>query len=284
MEYLHGLMFDKNDKLVKHEYRRSRIKENFSMEELQDIYDICLSTRFDNNNDKVNLLHYMMTKKGFMELGSGTNRYAMMKDNYVFKFSLDKFGFDDNNTEFDMSKELLEYGATKTYECNGLISVSECVDVLSLNQFRENRDKIRQILKWMAEKYLFADLGCIDKNFRNWGYDSKYELRFLDYGYVFRRDDLLLRCTECGGRIWYDNNYSEMLCSKCGTRFDIHDIKTMMEADDEDRAELFKKKEKVTVGFAPGYDWKADMENDDVSMISVKNAKPKDEREEDDDW
>lgn len=180
--YLQGLTFDRDDKLVKHEFRRSRIKENFTMEELQDIYDICLSTKFDNNNDKVDILHYMLTKKGFVELGSGTNRYTMMKDNYAYKFSLDRYGFDDNNTEFNMSKKLLEYGATKCYECNGLISVSECVDVLSLNQFRENRDKIREILKWMAEKYLFADLGCIDKNFRNWGYDDKFELRFIDYG------------------------------------------------------------------------------------------------------
>ena len=183
---LKGLVFDEEDKLIRHKKLRSRIKENFTIEDLETLYDICLSNRYSDNNDKVDQIHYMLTRRGFMELGAGTNRYSMLKDNYVFKFALDHYGFDDNNTEFDRCKELLEYGATKTYETNGLISVSQYVNVMSQKEFKDNKDKIRGILHWMSMKYLFADLGCVEKNFRNWGWDDNKELRFLDYGLTFR--------------------------------------------------------------------------------------------------
>ena len=88
---------------------------------------------------------------------------------------------------------------------------------------------------------------------------------------VFERDDALLLCTECGGRISYDQDYNLMICSKCGHQFKIHDIKTLMEVDDDTRAEMFKKKEKVKVEFEAGYDWKADRDNDPISMISINS-------------
>lgn len=185
LEQLRGLNFDAFDKIKKPRLR-SRIKENFTIGQLQEFYDICLSNKFDNNNDKVDVIHHILHAIDFTELGSGTNRYASMKDNYVYKFSLDHYGFDDNWTEFNMCKELLKYGAVKTYESDGLITVAQCVNVLSLKEFRANRDKIRGILAWMAEDYLFADLGTVDKNFRNWGYDDDGNLVFLDYGSTFR--------------------------------------------------------------------------------------------------
>lgn len=265
---LQGITFDANDKIVKHQIIRKRIKETFTMDELQQIYDICMSHRFSNNNDKVDALNFILRDKNFLELGAGTNRYSMLKDNYVFKFALDHYGFDDNNTEFNKSMELQPY-VTKTYETNGLISVAEYVNIISLADFRDNKARIREILKWLSTKYLFADLGCIDKNFRNWGYNDKQELIILDYGYIFNRDDVLMRCTKCGSRIVYDENYDQMVCEKCGKKFYVHDIKSMMEADDEDRAEMFKKEEKIDLGFDVGSDWDKDGEE---SMIKIKKG------------
>lgn len=65
---------------------------------------------------------------------------------------------------------------------------------------------------------------------------------------------MLLRCTECGGRIGYDSNYDKMACEKCGEKFTIHDIKAMMEADDDERKRMFTKKKKTKVMIAPGFD------------------------------
>lgn len=266
---LQSLVFNSNGKIQPRRLR-SRIKENFSVSDLEVLFDICLSSRFADNNEKVDHINHMLVPRGFMELGAGTNRYAMLKDNYVFKFSLDHYGFDDNETEFYMCKRLLDYGATKTYESNGLIAVCQYVNVMSKNEFHDNKEKIRGILAWMAKRYLFADLGIIDKNFRNWGWDDNHELRFLDYGYVFERDENLLRCTDCQHSIGYDSNYDQMLCSHCGKLFRIHDIVSLMQADDETRTRLFEKKEKVTVSFEAGYDWHKEAEKDSVSFFTIK--------------
>ena len=247
--------FDFNEKRL-----RSRIKENFTIKDLEKIYEICLSYKFNNNNDKVDKINEMLIPQGFMELGAGTNRYAVLKDNYVYKISLDKFGFDDNETEFKMCPKLLDFGATKTYETNGLIAVAEYVNIITLEEFHMNKNKIRELLNRMSKEYLFADLGVIDKNFRNWGWDDNYELKFLDYGYVFERDENLLRCIYCKNRIVYDLNFNEMICSKCRRKFRIHDIKSIMEGNDRERAKLFAEKKIVKISFSPGYDWKKEEE------------------------
>lgn len=274
---LKKLEFDENDKVCTEAKIRKRIKENFTMEELNDLYDICLSHRFSDNNKKVDAINYMLRDKKFLELGAGTNRYSMLKDNYVFKFALDRFGFDDNWTEFNMAEDLQPY-VTKTYECNGLIAVAEYVNIISLNDFQENKEVIRNILSALATKYLFADLGAIDKNFRNWGYNDKHELIILDYGYIFERDDLLMRCTKCHQRIGYDTNYDQMVCEKCGKKFAIHDIKRMLDSTDEERTEMFKKQEKIVLEIAPGsalYD-KKDEDLKSVCKITTKKV--------DDEW
>lgn len=260
-----------NDKITTEKVLRSRIKENFTMEELSTIYDICMSHRFSNNNDKVDAINFTLRDNGFLELGSGTNRYSMLKDNYVFKFALDHYGFDDNWTEFNRTEELQPY-VTKTYESNGLIAVAEYVNIISLSDFHENKEMIRNILSILATKYLFADLGAIDKNFRNWGYNDAQELVILDYGYIFQRDDLLMRCTKCNSSIGYDANYDQMVCKQCGSKFSVHDIKEMMECSDESRTELFKKDEKIHVEFAPGVDWTKD---DGEPAIIIKGGHKK---------
>ena len=45
--------------------------------------------------------------------------------------------------------ELQPY-VTKTYETNGLISVAEYVNIISLADFRDNKARIREILKWLS--------------------------------------------------------------------------------------------------------------------------------------
>ena len=225
---------------------RSRIKENFNFDELQSIYDICNSGKYDNNNDKVDILTFNLRDKGFLELGAGTNRYAMLKDNYVFKFALDKYGFIDNNVEFNMSKTLQPY-VTKTYESNGLIAVAEYVNIITKEQFMDNKHVIREILRVISMDYLFADVGSIEKNFRNWGYNDNEDLIILDYGYIFERDDILMRCTKCQSTLCYDSNFDKIICSKCGKKFNIHDVKRMMEVSDEERTEMFEKRKKPLV-------------------------------------
>ena len=237
---------------------RSRIKENFTFEQLKQIYSITQNIEM-NTNDKADMIKFIVRDFGFVELGPGSNRYAMLKDNYVFKFALDMYGYRDNNVEFEMAQKLQPY-VTKTYETNGLISVAEYVNVISKNEFAKNKEVIRGILSVLAESYLFEDLGCIEKNFRNWGFNDKDELIILDYGYIFERDDILMRCTHCHSRLWYNANFDTIVCSKssCRKKYKIHDIKEMMECSDSKRSKLFEKKREVVIDF----------ENDEAANIA----------------
>ena len=234
---------------------RSRIKENFAVADIQAVCDIVNDLKMSNNNERVDALKYTLRDKEFAELGAGTNRYAMLKDGYVFKFALDNYGLNDNWTEFNVTKKA-QPAVTKTYECNGLIAVAGYVNIMDLETFRLNKEVIRGLLAVLAEDFLFEDLGCIDKNFRNWGFDDQGNIVALDYGYMYERDEALIRCTKCGSRIGYTPDYDQMICENCKTKFDIFDIKRIVEATDDERAEMFKnvgkKRKKVKVGFRVG--------------------------------
>ena len=83
---LRGLVFNEDGKFEKYPLR-SRIKENFTVDDCEMIHNICLSNRFSDNNEKSDVLFKMLAPRGFQELGPGTNRYVMFKDAYVFKLS-----------------------------------------------------------------------------------------------------------------------------------------------------------------------------------------------------
>jgi len=168
------------------EQLRSRIYENFSEQDMRILLNICTSTKIADNNMKVKLLIKYLEPKGFDAIGSGTNRFTMFKDGYAFKFALDHYGYDDNETEFNMSKRLFPFGATKTYETNGLVNVSEFVNVMNKSIFVKNKKRIRSILRSLSRWFLFADLGTVARNYKNWGFDNYGEIRFLDYGLIHR--------------------------------------------------------------------------------------------------
>ena len=48
---------------------------------------------------------------------------------------------------------------------------------------------------------------------------------------------------------------------------------SLMQADDETRTRLFEKKEKVTVSFEAGHDWRKEAEKDSVSFLTIKRSK-----------
>lgn len=78
METLHKLTFDSKDKNTPK--LRSRIRENFDYETLSKIHKLITDPKYPDNNDKVDVIKSMMAPRGFLELGSGTNRFAMLKE------------------------------------------------------------------------------------------------------------------------------------------------------------------------------------------------------------
>ncbi len=204
---------------------RSRIKEDFTEKDLDYLSGIIDSPYFDSTNDKADAILHEFREKNFIELAPATNRFAVLKGNYVYKFALDADGIKDNINEFDMSEELQPY-VTKTYETNGLITIAEYVNLINQKEFENSIPNIREILRELSTNYIFSDVGTIPKNFTNWGFRDDNSLVILDYGYIWRKDPKIMFCTrsKCGGRLEYTENFDKLYCTNCGTKYSVIDF------------------------------------------------------------
>jgi hypothetical protein len=212
---------------------RSRIHEKIPPELLYKLDDICNSKLTSDNNKKADMVLQALNefKIDFVELGPGTNRFAILIDNYVYKIALDKWGKLDNANEFSMTSELQPY-VIKVYNCNDLIAVTEYVTVISREEFAEKKEEILEILGVLSESYLLGDVGYVSKNFMNWGYRDNGELVILDFAYIYRVRGHELRCS-CGQVIGYDKDFHNLICFKCGRKYSFTDIRRKISMDEE---------------------------------------------------
>lgn len=213
---------------------RSRIMEDFTEQDLDYLSNLITSPYFDNNNDKADAIMHQFRDKGFIELAPATNRYAVLKGKYVYKFAMDEYGIKDNWNEFEMSEELQPF-VTKTYESNGLITIAEYVNLITQEEFESSIPNIRAILRELAENYIFSDVGTITRNFANWGFNDQDRLVILDYGYIWRKDPRIMFCTRhgCGGRLEYTENFDKLYCTNCGTKIEPIDLVYRMSMSEE---------------------------------------------------
>ena len=220
---------------------RSRIMEDFTEKDLDYLSNLINSPYFDNNNDKADAIRHEFRNKNFTELAPATNRYAMLKGKYVYKFALDEYGVKDNINEFEMTEELQPF-VTKTYETNGLITIAEYVNLITQREFEASKENIRAILEELYQNYIFSDIGTIPRNFCNWGYTDSNHLVILDYGYIWRKDPLLMFCHrhDCHGKLEYTENYDKFYCTKCGAKYDVIDFVNRLNISEE----AFKENEK----------------------------------------
>lgn len=229
---------------MEHEKKfRSRIMELFSEDLLIKLENIQTDPRFVSNNDKFQHILFLLKDMDFIEIGAGTNRMAVLHDNYIFKIALDGYGVKDNWNEFNMSPELQPY-VTKTYECNGIVLVAEYVNLINREEFLDSKEHIRTILDILSEDYLFADIGTIAKNFCNFGYRDDGTLVILDYGYIYPIDRKIMFCESCGGRLQWNEDYSALMCENCRSKYDPIKIKYRMEVDEDDYIYIDEEKAK----------------------------------------
>ncbi|MCM1214139.1 MAG: hypothetical protein NC548_06415 [Lachnospiraceae bacterium] len=210
------------DEVVSKNLPPNLIRTVFTDEQLILLTRHMLRVDIPDNNDKAEMVK-MFVPKGFQELGTGTNRIAFLHNNLVYKIALDRRGMVDNCTEFRRSAELPMYLA-KTYESNLLINIAEYVTVIDQHQFSINGDTIRAVLEDIAKGYLFDDVGYAQKNYCNWGSrlnpDGSADIVILDYGYLYplmgENTTRLFSCPKCGGRLKWNNNYTEFQCQNVG--------------------------------------------------------------------
>ena len=188
-----------------------------------------LRVKIISNNDKIAISKMFLIREfgNNINFGTGTNRFAMIKDGYVYKIANDNEGVTDNLHEFYMSQYLQPY-VTKCYVCNGLICVHEHVKVYSKEeefQFNADKNKIINVLKELEEDTsLMIDVGYITKNRSNWGVrQTTGQPVILDYGYIYtdlENIDLICNSESCNKTngvvpLQYTPDYSTLMCPKC---------------------------------------------------------------------
>lgn len=222
-----------SETLKSRRYPEGRIKEAFDTEKLEYLYSLIYCHELPDNNEKADVIKDIIGP-GFVEVGTGTNRFCAMKDGYIWKFAMDNRGVRDNVIEFYRSKEIPEY-LTKTYETNGAIVIAEYVTLMEVSEFTMNVPAIRVMLEDIAQSCIFGDLGLVTKNFCNYGYrgsDRNPTIVILDYAYLYPivgKEEALI-CPKCGAQLFNTTQYNGYICSNtvCGTKYSFMDVKRRM--------------------------------------------------------
>ena len=148
---------------------------------IADSYDV------DNNTKTADIIE-LLNKYNvpFSPLGNGTNRYGILIDGYAVKIALDRAGKTDNKREFKYVKKLYPY-VVKVFECleTGLIAVTEYITIFSLDDFYDNQEEMRKILKDISSNFLVGDIGISTDNYVNWGIRSDGSIAILDFAYIY---------------------------------------------------------------------------------------------------
>lgn len=226
----------------------------FQPKTIMALFYTCLRIDIPDNNVKAEVVKKILGPD-YEEIGTGTNRIALLHNGVIVKIALDRRGLVDNHQEFKRSIELDQYLA-KTYETNFLINICEYVEVMDQDDFLVNEAAIKQALRDISQNYLFDDIGWTLKNSYNWGKreakltpeeryelediaDEIYDICILDYGYLYPlngQKDNLMRCPRCHHRLEWNMNFTTLQCSNSACKFSATpmQLRRQMNLDFED--------------------------------------------------
>ena len=218
----------------------SRINRYISKDLYMQLYKLIYAEI--DNNDKVKMVQIYLNEAGleYQSLGPGTNRYAILMDQVVFKFALDKDGMIDNRREFLYSQDLQPY-VIKVYECipNGLIMVCERIAVFDMLEFKKpaTQAEVKDILKNIVGMgYLVGDVGITPKNYTNWGRRLTGEVCCLDFAYIYNVRFGVFRCN-CKDRSFFEydaNTFTKLKCPSCGKEYTFGEIRRKISKKDQE--------------------------------------------------
>ena len=208
--------------------KRSLILQYFTKDIYIELMKITMMSDIDNNEKNAYVKDLLRSNNiPFNGLGSGTNRMAVQIDGYAVKIALDKDGMIDNRREMLYTRQLQPY-VVKVYECtpNGLIAVTEFVEIFTLNEFHEHQENMRNILSVIAEQFLIGDVGITGKNYVNWGTRNDGTICILDFAYIYSVKYNIFNCACSDDAILrYDKNYVNLICPLCGRKYSFGELR-----------------------------------------------------------
>lgn len=220
----------------------SRIFKLFSFDMILELYRIAMDISIDNNGKRDEIIE-VLNKYGIEHerIGPGTNRYTALIDGYIVKFCLDTDGMIDNLREFKYSMILQPY-VLMVYEVlpDGLLMVCEYMELMTRDDFNEPdvRGEMRKILGTIATQYFIGDVGLDSKNYTNWGFrkNTNRDLVILDFAYCYSLSFKSFMC-HCSNNamLYYNDNYTGLICPKCKKSYDFSDIRRTISRDDQRR-------------------------------------------------
>lgn len=208
--------------------KRSIIIKYFSKDIYIELMRITMIADADNN-EKGAMIKQLLRDNNipFEGLGSGTNRMAVLIEGYAVKIALDKDGMIDNRREMLYTKQLQPY-VVKVYEStpNGLIAVTEFVEIFTLAEFHEHQDEMAAILSEISAQFLIGDCGITGKNYVNWGTRNDGTICILDFAYIYSVQYKIFGCA-CNDEalLRYDKNFVNLICPICGRKYTFGEVR-----------------------------------------------------------
>ena len=198
----------------------------------------------NNPSKKYELVNELFAGIGLKPLASGTNRrtfYCTYDPTVVIKIASDRVGKSDNLSEFTLQK-LIKPFCTKSFDVtsDGVVALVERVETMKEADFKKvyASDVFDFTFEILRRGYVMEDIG--GNFYKNWGIRFGFGPVILDYPYIFELDWTKLRCSHkdvhtgylCDGYLDYDydKGMSEIICTKCGTRYTAKYLARRIEA------------------------------------------------------
>lgn len=205
--------------------------EMFSDRMIHDLVKIKDSDVSDNQAKADAVLKYM-SSYGFVEIDLGTNIYVMAHHQYpgvVFKIALDDCGVADNFNDEWLQGYIPNLVNVLMIHPSGMVSVQER-KVIFRQKSRINMfmNEILAMLRRLSNQFVLVDVS--PESFRNYYIDRDGTVGLADASdlYLIPENYNIFKCRNiigckpngksiyCGGKLVYDDIYSQLICKKCG--------------------------------------------------------------------
>lgn len=203
---------------------------------IDDLFTIMHSN--SDNQLKSDYVEELLEPFGFTSKGGGlgTNILVLTHPYYpgvVFKIVLDENGIADNFNDCLLQDMVPQYARVYARHPSGLVTVQERYFVMKPEWMSLYRNDILHALRELSKDFLIADLT--PSMVLNYGIDRKGKFVFIDGSDLYPLKQIKakdrLRCVavtgsdkngelkRCRGKCKYNDDFSQMVCEKCGRTY-----------------------------------------------------------------